>query len=148
MANIGEPLRRHTVIPLTEPGATVEGDLEKVVWKNFMGENPIYGGVYAYAECALPLMRECVELKQVFEMSIQERCFVLSCDNVALKAIGLVRGTVKLWGEVIEHETGWRAQYAKLASIEEVWAGDIDEGRSGIVKVNLVVAPYYASLSL
>lgn len=130
-----------------EPGATVEGDLEKVVWRGIV-HPPIYGGVYAYANHGMDLAMEAEGLCQAFGWNGYQRHTRISSESPGSNAIGLVRGTVKLWGEVIEHETGWRAQYAKLASIEEVWAGDIDEGRGGIAKVEQVLRPYREALSL
>jgi hypothetical protein len=35
--------------------------------------------------------------------------------------VGLAFGTVKLWGEVVEHEHGYRASFAKPASIDETY---------------------------
>jgi hypothetical protein len=35
--------------------------------------------------------------------------------------VGLALGTVKLWGEVVEHEHGYRASFAKPASIDETY---------------------------
>jgi len=35
----------------------------------------------------------------------------------------LVTGTISMWGTVIEHAKGYRAQYAKIRSLEHVWHG-------------------------
>lgn len=32
----------------------------------------------------------------------------------------IVVGTVKMWGEVVEHARGWRAQYARIRSLDRV----------------------------
>lgn len=122
-----------------EPGATVEGDLEKVVWSGAF-HPPIYGGVYAYANPGIELMAESEGLRQALEYKHR----ALNLEPLSSSAIGLVRGTVKLWGEVVEHEIGWRAQFAKLASIEEVWMGlgpQVEE----CIKV---LEPYRASLKV
>lgn len=117
-----------------EPGATVEGDLEKVVWSRAF-QPPIYGGVYAYANHSVELIIESEELYHALTRRV-----VFTEKSPGVSAIGLVRGTVKLWGEVVEHETGWRAQFAKLASIREWW-GDP-------ARVPKVLEPYYAAHSL
>lgn len=31
----------------------------------------------------------------------------------------IVFGTIKMWGDVVEHERGWRAQYARIHSIDD-----------------------------
>lgn len=36
----------------------------------------------------------------------------------------LAIGKVKIWGEIIEHDYGYRAQYAKLVSIEDIVGGE------------------------
>jgi hypothetical protein len=36
-----------------------------------------------------------------------------------------------MWGDVVEHETGWRSQFAKLNTIEKIFgAGDINALRA------------------
>lgn len=111
-----------------EPGATVEGKLDEVVYHNFF-HLPVYGGVYAYKEYGLELITEWKFSQQRLAMTT---------------ALGLVRGTVKLWGEVIEHETGWRAEFAKLNSIEEVYAASSYDSP----RVSRILGPYYASLKI
>ena len=34
-----------------------------------------------------------------------------------------VIGSVAMWGEVIEHENGWRSEYAAVRSITEITGG-------------------------
>ena len=36
--------------------------------------------------------------------------------------IGYVYGSIYIWGEVITHETGYRAQYARIRSLDGIWA--------------------------
>jgi hypothetical protein len=45
--------------------------------------------------------------------------------NLALRKMlesgpGYAYGTVSLWGEVVEHDLGYRAQFARVASIEDI----------------------------
>lgn len=37
-----------------------------------------------------------------------------------IHTVGVALGSVKLWGEVVEHELGYRAQFAKVASVDFV----------------------------
>lgn len=39
------------------------------------------------------------------------------CDDQV--GFAYVRGTVKLWGDIVEHEKGYRAQYAKIVSLDD-----------------------------
>ncbi len=99
-----------------EPGATIEGDLNEVVMTSFDGFNliSIYGGVYAYAD----------ESPCQAERERWQRRLISTGDDI-YRLYGIALGTVKLWGEVVEHERGYRAQYAKIASLDEV-IGDVD----------------------
>ena len=36
----------------------------------------------------------------------------------------VVIGTIALWGEVIEHEMGYRAEFGQVASLDEIINGD------------------------
>ena len=44
---------------------------------------------------------------------------VLLLHNYGSPEQGTVTGTVEMWGEVYEHEHGYRAQYACIASIDD-----------------------------
>lgn len=104
-----------------QPGATIEGKLDQVVCQDpFWHSTVIWGGVYAHTFANDPI-KECNEFMGALRIPAP-RNVAISPFHPTNRAIGLARGTVKLWGEVIEHEKGWRAQFAKLASIEEVWA--------------------------
>lgn len=41
-----------------------------------------------------------------------------------VKVVSVAYGAVKMWGEVVEHERGYRAQFAKLVSLTFV-VGDL-----------------------
>lgn len=90
---------------LWEPNATIEGNLTECV-NNYVF-NPIFGGVYAFREFS-GLMTEIAEAK-LSEWPIHRE---------PSNWLGFAYGTVKLWGETIEHETGYRASFAKLTSID------------------------------
>ncbi len=80
-----------------------DGFLHSVVYADFVWKpgriaegNPAYdhAGIYAYKS-------------------------VLDLHNYGSPEPGTVSGTVDMWGEVYEHERGYRAQYAAIASIDD-----------------------------
>lgn len=60
--------------------------------------------------------------------------FILSWSGVpSMRSIDLrpamVTGTVYLWGDVVEHERGWRAEYARVRSIDWLYPDETMMGR-------------------
>jgi hypothetical protein len=110
-----------------EPGATIEGDVDKVVSDNFpyFIRRPIYGGTYSYN--SIDHILQSGDLNGVdptkFPISISFDAFFAPYKFFQLHAIAI--GTIKMWGEVVEHDKGYRAQYAKLRSIDQV-LGPVD----------------------
>jgi hypothetical protein len=109
-----------------EPNATIEGDVDKIVedgWGSFMF--CIYGGVYAYN--SLEHIRKSGDLKDMDPHAFPRHVTfdgIFSTRNwYTVHAVAI--GTIKMWGEVVEHEKGYRAQYAKLRSIDQV-LGPVD----------------------
>lgn len=112
---------------LWAPGETVEGDTSAIV--NSWG--PIYGGTYAFkdrGDCNMEIAFFATELMRVGgRLAIMGDVF----GDPGAICIAVVVGTVKMWGEVVEHETGYRAEFAKLQSIDELYGGgDIEELRA------------------
>jgi hypothetical protein len=97
-----------------EPGATIEGNLDKIVVRSIWGDR--FGGVYSYATKD----QLAVEATEYITYSWPLPGFV-----PIHMVHGVAIGTIKCWGEVIEHEKGYRAQYAKLLSIDKV-IGPVD----------------------
>lgn len=48
----------------------------------------------------------------------------LTADGPKIEEPVFAIGTVALWGEVIEHEHGYRAEYAKIASLDHIIGAD------------------------
>lgn len=109
------------------PGETIEGDLEKPV-DIFCS---IFGGTYAFSN------------RDFIEPELNEWKHSICTWNEQLKlgfiwvtgfhwfplheSTTLVSGTVKMWGEVVEHERGYRSQFAKLHSLDAIYgSGDLD----------------------
>lgn len=109
-----------------EPGATIEGDINKDVGGNFY--SIIYGGTYCFHSA--DLCREETKVSPDF-------CF--PCHAYIgfgfTEIHGIVRGTIKMWGEVVEHEKGYRAQFAKIASLDEA---------DGAVDLEAIKAKYFS----
>ncbi len=99
-----------------QPGATIEGKVHEVVDPDpFMLFRPIMGGVYSYFD-AHQLTPE-VLIRCGYGLPFNARSGFI--------VYGLALGAIKCWGEVIEHQKGWRAQFAKLQSINCV-IGEVD----------------------
>lgn len=116
-----------------EPGETVEGNLDETV--NIFGT--IWGGTYAFhdpssldreASEGLAAIRDWQRLQQSNPWMIMSSPFRWEGSS---EAIGLVTGTIKMWGEVVEHERGYRAQFAKLNRLDAIYGeGDINALRA------------------
>lgn len=110
------------------PGETVVGDTNEIVRHDPLFIQVIWGGTYAFArrdQCD----EEITDLTEVLARVAHNkgRGFYFIGSEPAYLASGLVVGTVKMWGDVVEHETGYRAEFAKLNSIDELYGkGDID----------------------
>jgi hypothetical protein len=90
------------------PGKPMTGDVEERV--NLHSWKPRFGGVYAF---------------KTFDRTVEE--FEGVCKdlhNYDRHSCGLALGSVKLWGEVVEHEHGYRASFAKPHSLDTIhyWA--------------------------
>lgn len=94
------------------PGEIVQGDTGRVVeeWYDICDgqQKQIWGGVYAFRSPELD------ERTRRRIDSIQAGLY----DNV------LAIGTCTLWGDVVEHEHGYRASHAKLRSLDAVYGAD------------------------
>lgn len=88
------------------PGETVEGNTNAIVAMNG-SLRPIWGGVYSYPTPA--------------HLTKEIRFWA---DLVYAYSAALVCGTIKMWGDVVEHEAGYRAQYAKVLSLDAIVWGD------------------------
>ena len=95
-----------------QPGATIEGKLDEPVSGMSLFKT-LFGGVYSYNAYA--------HLAHNLD-GIEPNTFpcISWVGSYITEVIGTAIGTIKCWGEVIEHEKGWRAQYAKLKSIDLV----------------------------
>jgi hypothetical protein len=101
------------------PGATIEGNVDEVVETPMVWGLPIFGGVYSYSTPD-HIIPEIIRSPKDFPILAS-----FTGWNNFLHVHAIAIGTIKCWGEVIEHEKGYRAQYAKLRSINKV-IGPVD----------------------
>lgn len=116
---------------LWTPGETVYGDVDKTVMMDMVLLGHIWGGTYAYS-AGLAFALEVQEMKRLTDLvrefggdfsmlnpfSFPQWCALRETSTFAV-------GRIKMWGEVIEHKDGYRAEYAKLLAIDAVY-GDCD----------------------
>lgn len=115
---------------LWQPAETVHGDLNEVVDCSFL----VLGGVYAYREqwqCELEAATAEKEALQYLEATRKRMALCMIGWHPFMETYSFVRGTVKMWGEVIEHQHGYRAQFAKLHSLDQLYGdGDLEALRA------------------
>lgn len=99
-----------------QPGETITGDLNAEVGGNVWFK-PIYGGIYSYA--TIDQLHQELARMNIFDAAFPQATHF--ADQPRPTAFyGIAIGAIKCWGEVIEHERGWRAQFAKLHTIDSV----------------------------
>lgn len=106
------------------PGQTIRGDINAPV-EGPLGWMGVMGGVYSHKESNDLIS----EIRIWGTMTANADAFQLAffggwCPLNETKT--LVRGTIKMWGEVVEHDTGYRAEFAKIVSLDEVATGEVD----------------------
>lgn len=118
-----------------KPGEIISGDVYEELdpWRHALTGKQLWGGVYAFRDAeqlgadtrALLLERFPNEIVTPrpgpFEMDpLTAMAFYGSAAYRTKTIIGFAIGTVSLWGEVFEHEGGYRAQFAKVKKITAV----------------------------
>lgn len=103
------------------PGEAVSGDINQVM--DALRE--IYGGVYCFNDgdrikSELDLMRCTLMRVEVDRITTNSITYPINGHPVQ-EALYIAAGTIKIWGEVIEHEKGYRAQYARINTIDAVY---------------------------
>jgi hypothetical protein len=89
----------------------MKGNVGEIVCR-FWGHKPDrYAGVYSFKD------RE--RAQSEFNSGVIElKRYPTHADY---NTVGLALGSVKLWGEIVEHEYGYRASFAKPASLDEIY---------------------------
>ena len=109
-------------------GETVEGKINELVNHPWFGLR-IYGGVYSFLDAVGPIEGEIFEMEKNIKIWIGlDPWMRASIGWCALEeTLTFVQGTVKMWGDVVEHECGYRAQFAKVHTLDKLYgAGDLD----------------------
>lgn len=89
------------------PGEVVSGNTHLPVSTGRRGV--IWGGVYSYSTSG-PLHREILYWTKLLGTAHTTR--------------SLISGRIKMWGDVVEHREGYRAEYAKIIALDAVvWGG-------------------------
>lgn len=102
-----------------EPGAVMEGDVDNWV------RDTIEGGVYSHKDAEISSKHGVGFGRMLDRMSATSLMWMLGLSRhheFIRDADAFVAGTVKLWGQVVEHEHGYRAQFARIASLDAVHA--------------------------
>lgn len=93
----------------------------------------VLGGVYSFKSDAL-MQEEWAEMQQALRdlntvdlQLIRNSSYV---DHPMVEAVAAVCGTIKLWGQVVEHERGYRAEFARIVSLDAIYALGYDDGWS------------------
>ena len=97
---------------LWEPGKVITGDINAHVGRIW---NPIMGGVYAFS--TLNHFRAAMAK---WDSSWPKLLYRNKFDYAdPYQVDGIVWGTISMWGNVVEHEKGYRAEFAKITSLRE-----------------------------
>lgn len=83
------------------PGEIVVGDVDQIICRYLV---ELRGGVYAFKH-----FNDCLAAFRANGLS-----------SPGMVIVGMVVGTVKLWGEVVEHRRGYRAQYARVHTLDQI----------------------------
>lgn len=118
------------------PGEIVQGDINQVIDAT---PNPFYppimGGVYAHFEMEQVLEQTRNEITASYPvkrvkstLSMTRSLGLLTYGYSTYETIdvfGIAYGTIEMWGEVVEHEFGYRSEFAKVNSIDDAF-GKVD----------------------
>jgi hypothetical protein len=122
---------------LWKPNETIHGNTLKVVddLSMLLGSRLIWGGTYGFQsteQISTEVDYILTLLERAKDTPLQDRpSFMAWGFQPLFETRTFVAGTVKMWGDVVEHERGYRAEYAKLNSIDEMHGpGDIDAIRA------------------
>jgi hypothetical protein len=114
---------------LWQPGEVISGDVDDTIRLN----GNIWGGVYSFASAE---KREEVLLNEMQDRIVgTTRMAGLGISFAMLgpahEAQAFVTGTIKMWGEVVEHEYGYRAQLSTVRSLDRLYGpGDLEDLRN------------------
>lgn len=125
---LSEPLRLKSLVAecLWEPGQPMVGDVDAAVMAAPKNPQmpPIMGGVYAFAHEHQVQAEAYLRNVRATDIAAAVNVGMLPVACIATARQKYALGRVKLWGEVVEHEHGYRAQFAKVHAIHQVMFGD------------------------
>lgn len=110
-----------------QPDKVMSGEVEKVVDERTNWPEPIWGGVYSYRDSSDPNIsgwlnartgitypRAYALRKQSIFQEIEDTPIYGNTKLEYVNIIGIASGSIRCWGEVHEHEKGYRAQFARV----------------------------------
>ncbi len=108
-------------------GETIYGDINKAleddhwIWRHFQ----LMAGVYSHfsPELVMEQTKDFVEVEYPKQIHKSKHTVyeLMVFGNTLIEyatLVGIAYGTIECWGEVVEHELGYRAEYAKLKSLD------------------------------
>lgn len=110
---------------LWHPQEIVSGNLDEIVSSQVWGE-PILGGIYSYCDNISNLLEweNWVSINRIWPMATPfgRRGYITKTKKFIeipqYFSDAIIFGSISMWGDVIEHQDGYRAQYAKIRSLD------------------------------
>jgi hypothetical protein len=119
---------------LWQPGETIHGGIREIVDRNIWGTWQVWGGTYSFFDAAGyadEVEHMLTNVKQFARMKAEGAMWMGTNWIAYQETATFVAGTIRMWGEVIEHERGYRAEFAKLNSIDVIYGdGDLEALRT------------------
>lgn len=115
---------------LWTPGEIMVGDTNDILAHDPIGGDHLYAGVYAFNDTYY-LAREAAEAEKELRKTGDEwkSMAALRRWHPYSETRRFAVGTVKMWGDVVEHKRGYRAQFARVQSIDDVCGEARGDGR-------------------
>jgi hypothetical protein len=108
---------------LWKPNETINGNTNEYVgdlWAR------VGGGTYAFSSAdSIPPE---ITSYEAYRRLAGDMVMFISCGWEPVRETEtIVSGTIKMWGDVVEHQFGYRAEFAKIASLDAVHGSDDPE---------------------
>lgn len=116
-ADVNSFLWSFTQPVMWEPGQVITGDPRKRHGARGLG-------VYAF-KSSKDLETEAHECHQYVKSHLfpLDGYWTEANNGVGFRCVGVIFGTVYMWGEVVEHECGYRAEFAKVRTVSHYYGG-------------------------
>lgn len=95
-----------------QPQEPMSGDVDKIVMTDWIWGRDIYGGVFAW---------------KTQEQAEKHMIEVINYYRLSDVLVIAVLGSIDLWGNVVEHECGYRAEFARPTSFDRIYTNSENE---------------------